>query len=87
MPENKTIENRIIRMKLVDGTKINGQVNIKGSGDHDRLSDLIRHSDDGFLVVYKAQLYEEGLDFPSKLPTVFVNKSHILWATPDENQK
>lgn len=83
---NKT-ESRIIRIKLADGTKINGQVNIKGSGVHDRLSDLIRRNDDTFLVVYKAQVYEAGLDFPHKMPTVFVNKNHILWATPDESQK
>ena len=42
-------ESRTIRIKLVDGTKINGQVNIKSGAGHDRVSDLIRETKDMFL--------------------------------------
>ena len=86
MPGIKETESRTIRIKLVDGTKINGQVNIKSGLGHDRLSDLVRKTDDAFLIVYRAQVYEQGLDNPARLPTIFVNKHHILWATPDETQ-
>jgi len=87
MSKQSDTESRTIRIKLTDGTKINGQVNIKTGPGHDRVSDLIRSKDEAFLVVYKAQVYETGFDHPAKMPTVFVNKKHILWATPDETQR
>jgi len=87
MSISKEIESRTIRIKLVDGTQINGQVNIKRDPSYDRLSDLVATNREPFLVVFKAHVYEQGLDNPAKIPTVFVNKSHILWAIPDETQK
>ena len=87
MSKIRETENRTIRLKMIDGTKINGQVNIKSGKGHDRLSDLVRETANAFLVVYKAQIYEQDLEHPVKVPTVFVNKDHILWATPDDTQK
>ena len=86
MSKTYETESRTIRITLIDGTKINGQVNIKREPGHDRLSDLIATNREPFLVVFQAQVYENALDNPVKLPTIFVNKKHILWATPDENQ-
>lgn len=86
MSKKYEAESRIIRVKLVDGTKINGQVNIKNGAGHDRLSDLVRDTTEIFLVVSRAQVYEDGLDNPARIPTIFINKNHILWATPDDTQ-
>ncbi len=85
--KTKEINSRIIRIKLTDGTKINGQVNINRNPKYDRVSDLVATNNEPFLVVFQAQVYEVGLDTPIKQPTIFVNKQHILWATPDETQK
>jgi len=78
---------RTVHIQLVDGTKINGQVNINHEPGYDRLSDLIGNSNDSFLIVFNAFRYEEGKKKPVKHRTIFVNKSHILWSIPEDDQK
>ncbi len=85
--EPQNLNSRIIRIELISGDQINGQVNIDRSPGHDRVSDLIGSSADPFLVVYDATLHRPGADTPIRHKTIFVNKSHILWATPDNDQK
>ena len=34
-----------------------------------------------------ATLYDKELENPARHKTLFINKTHILWATPEENQK
>ncbi len=87
MDKSKEVENRTIRIKLVDGTLINGQVNIGRDPSHDRLSDLLGNHKDPFMIVYNAILYETGLDNPVKHKTIFINKGQIMYATPDDDQK
>ena len=84
---NKETESRIIRIELTNGCSINGQVNIKRRPGHDRLSDLVSADKEEFLVVFDATLYRPELENPVRHKTMFVNKDHILWATPDEDQK
>ena len=83
----REIEIRTICIKLIDGTKINGQVNINREQGYDRLSDLLETNNEPFLIVFNATQYENGFDSPVKPPTIFVNKRHIVWATPDEDQR
>jgi hypothetical protein len=83
---NKTIESRIIRMRLIDGTQVNGQVNLNRNTDHDRLSDLICSGQDSFLILVNVTSHHKDLDDSVRHETLFVNKSHIIWATPDEDQ-
>ncbi len=83
---NKTIESRIIRMRLIDGTQVNGQVNLNRNTQHDRLSDLICSGQDSFLVLFNVTSHHKDLDDSVRHETLFVNKSHIIWATPDEDQ-
>ncbi len=88
MDENKDIKNRIIRIKLIDGTQINGQVNIdKGSAGYDRLSDLLLDIKEEFLVISEATSYQPKLAEPHKHEVMFLNKRHILWATPESWQQ
>ena len=87
MGNTQEIDSRIIRMVLVDGTQINGQVNIRRKPGHDRVSDLVTSGNEDFLVVYTATMYKSGKDEPIKHPVIFVNKRHILYAAPEEAQK
>lgn len=83
----KTVSDRIVRIKLVDGTLINGQVNINRDPGYDRLSDLISDRITPFLIIFNAMLYDASLEQPVRRQTMFVNKTHILWVEPDEDQK
>ena len=83
----KEVKERIIRIKLVDGTKINGRVNINRNDGFNRVSDLVVGDREPFLILVDATVNQEGLDNPVRHKTMFVNKKHILWATPEENQK
>ncbi len=88
MDNDKEINIRIIRVKLIDGTQISGQINInKGSAGYDRLSDLIGDTKESFLVVFGATSYQKDHEESVKNRVMFLNKRHILWALPDEDQK
>ncbi len=81
------VSDRIIRLKLVDGTRVNGQVNINRDHGYDRLSDLVANYREPFLILYNVTVHHESLDNPARHKTLFINKDHILWAEPDEGQK
>lgn len=87
MTKFKEMDIRTIRIKLIDGTQINGQVNINREPGHDRLSDLVATNSESFIIVFNATQYEKALKNPVSYRVLFVNKTHILWATPDETQK
>ena len=82
----KDINSRTIRIALVDGTQINACVNIDRETGYDRLSDLISSDREPFLILMNAIMYTGGLNSPEKHETLFINKDHILWATPEEEQ-
>ncbi len=78
---------RLSAWNLVDGTKVNGQVNINQENGYDRLSDLVSSSLGEFIVLNGATLYKAEIEDPSvKHKVLFVNKRHILWASPEEDQ-
>jgi len=85
-PDQEMVE-RIIRIKLIDGSDINGRININRSEGFDRLSDLVVNDREPFLVIINATVHEKDLDKPIKYKTLFLNKNHIIWAAPDESQK
>ncbi|MCD4718275.1 MAG: hypothetical protein K8S13_00230 [Desulfobacula sp.] len=87
MAKLREMDIRTIHIKLIDGSKINGQVNINREPGHDRLSDLIATNKEPFLVVFNATTHEDELENLLRHRTLFVNKKHIIWATPDEDQK
>ena len=84
---NKEIKDRIIRIKLIDGSHVNGQVNINRDPKYDRLSDLVASDREQFLILFNVTVYHSALENPVKHKTLFVNKNHILWASPEEDQK
>jgi len=68
-------EMRAIVIRTADGSTIRGKVNL---GVKERVSDLFTKSDTGFVIVTDATL-KEGTG-----KTLFVNKSHIVWAEPED---
>jgi hypothetical protein len=78
-----TIESRSISLKLVDGTQINGEVNINRGNGYDRLSDLVGDYQENFLTVFNATLHKKNSDPRIKYETILVNKNHILYSTPN----
>lgn len=71
---NKT-EYRTVTIKTIDGSTIQGRVNIS---PNKRISDLLALQNRLFLVVVDARY----LDCTGK--TLFINKSHIVWIEPDD---
>jgi hypothetical protein len=59
-------------------------VNINRKGGFDRVSDLVACDGEPFLVLIDATAYEAGVESPVKHKTLFVNKHHIIWASPEE---
>ncbi len=86
MDKVREINSRIIRIKLVNGTCINGQVNINQEQGYDRLSDLVGSTREEFIILNEATSYHTDLEEQVKHKVLFVNKRHILWASPEENQ-
>jgi hypothetical protein len=64
-----------ITVKLVDGTILDGKINIL---PHKRLSDFINSSDQSFVVVVESC----SIDINDK--TVFINKNKVVWIDPSE---
>ncbi len=82
----KDVDGRIIRLKLVDGTFVNGLVNINRDHGFDRLSDLVANYREPFLIMYNVTVHHANLDNPVKHKTLFINKDHIIWAEPEQDQ-
>lgn len=82
----RDIKSRTIRLTLVDGTQISACVNIDREPGYNRLSDLISSDREPFLIVMNSTLYKNGFETPTKHETLFINKDHILWAAPEDQQ-
>lgn len=80
-PDGYVIEEYKVRIKLVNGEKLFGTVNIATSGAK-RLSDMFVLRDDPFLIMYDSTSGGTG----TKGRVMFVNKSHILWAEPVDEE-
>ncbi len=82
----KTIDSRIIRIKLMDGTFVTGQINISRAPGYERVSDMVTENTERFLVLFSASLRHDSMEETIQYKTLFVNRDHILWAAPDEDQ-
>jgi hypothetical protein len=67
---------RGVIITMMDGTLIQGMTNI---GNSRRLSDFLRKDDGNFITIFNATMGES-----TQRDVYFVNKTHILWAKPDE---
>lgn len=84
---DKQIETRILRLTMVNGDRINGQVNIKRLPGENRASDIVAHPKEQFLILMNATVNVKDMETPVRHRVLFVNKDHIIWAAPDENER
>ncbi|MBU8848575.1 MAG: hypothetical protein KOO65_03820 [Desulfobacterales bacterium] len=84
---NKEIKDRTVRIKLIDGSQVSGQVNINRDPGYDRASDLVTSYKEPFLILFNVTVNPPDFENSIKHKTLFINKSHIIWAAPDETQK
>jgi hypothetical protein len=84
---NREIKSRIVRMKLTDGSYITGQVNINRAPGYERVSDIVTENAEQFLVLFSVSVRRDELESPIQYQTLFINRAHIIWAAPDEDQK
>ena len=64
-----------ITLRTTDGSTIYGKINI---GTKERVSDIFTGSERSFVVMVDVS-YKENVG-----KTMFINKSHIVWAEPEE---
>ncbi len=67
-----------VKIKLTDGSTLRGKINLQSDvDDMQRLSDYFIKGKNPFIVLYEVSA--QGRD-----NVVIVNKSQIVWATPDD---
>jgi hypothetical protein len=71
----KTVEYRRVNVKTLDGSVLNGKVNV---GANSRASDLFARTDQPFVIMVDVQIE----DVVHK--TMFVNKDHVVWVEPED---
>ena len=76
-PNYQTTEYRSITIKTTDGSTIHGKVNLAYK---QRVSDLFTKDPSPFLIMVEVMSKE------SKGRVMFVNKKHVVWAEPEEDQ-
>ena len=71
-------EYRSITIKTTDGSTIHGKVNL---ANKQRVSDLFTKATTQFLIMVEVMSKE------SKGKVLFINKEHIVWAEPEEEEE
>ena len=77
-PNYQNTEYRPITIKTTDGSTIHGKVNLAYK---QRVSDLFTKCTTPFLIMVEVMSKE------SKGKVMFVNKEHIVWAEPEEEEE
>jgi type II secretory pathway component HofQ len=79
---SRKVDARTVTIKLVDGSLVNGKINLHRSDvDISRVSDLFTKVDDPFIVVFDATA--EG-----KTGRVLIlNKRNIVWIAPEDEAR
>ncbi len=85
-PINREVDSRVVRLKLADGTHVKGYVNLNRTPGYERVSDLVTENPERFLVLFSVSVKREVNDNPIFHKTLFINRDHIIWAAPDEDQ-
>lgn len=82
----REIDSRVVRLKLLDGSLVTGQVNLNRAPGFERVSDIVTENSEKFLVLFSVSMTRPDLDSPVQYKTLFINRDHILWAAPSEDQ-
>lgn len=81
-PDSET-HSRFIRIRLIDGSQLNGQINLNRDPGFTRLSDLISSRRERFLTLTNVTVYGHDFQIKEKKKVLFINKTHIMWAEPN----
>ncbi len=74
-PQEYRTDYRTITLKTVDGTTVQGKINIS---PNQRVSELFTLQKGPFVVMVDASY--QGVDGK----TLFINKQHVIWVEPEE---
>lgn len=77
------VQRKFIRLKLIDGTQINGQIDLSSSPGFDQVSDIISNQKEAFLTLEQVTIYGTDFQTREKYKVLHVNKVHILWVEPE----
>lgn len=80
------VQRKFIRLKLIDGTQINGQIDLSSSPGFDRVSDIISNESDTFLTLEQVTIYGTDFQTREKYRVLHINKAHILWVEPEKSR-
>jgi small nuclear ribonucleoprotein (snRNP)-like protein len=79
---SRKINARTVTIKLVDGSLVNGKINLHRSDMHiQRVSELFTKVADPFIVVFDATAEEK----PGRV--LILNKRNIVWIAPDDGPR
>ena len=67
-----------INVKTSDGSVIHGSINL---GFENRVSDIFVGTENPFIVLFEATVAGEGAG-----KVLILNKNHIVWVEPEDNQ-
>lgn len=80
---DREVNSRTLRLKLVDGSNVTGQINLNRHPMYERVSDIVTQNTEQFLV-----LFAVSVDTKSKgrvnHKTLLINREHIIWAAPQD---
>lgn len=77
---SRKIDARKVTIKMVDGSLVQGKINVLKSGEGDqRVSDIFTKDSDPFIVVFDATA--EGRSGR----VLVINKRNITWVSPDDD--
>ena len=80
-----TPRSRKVIIKTTDGTTFSGQINLDSEEIMaDRVSDLVVKGENKFLLLYDA---EDMQAMGGHVSAILLNKRHILWIIPNDDQE
>ncbi len=75
-----------IRLKLLDGTQLNGQIDLNRHSGFDKVTDIISNYEDPFLTLDQVTIYGSDFQTREKYNVLLINKTQILWIEPKNHR-
>jgi SUMO ligase MMS21 Smc5/6 complex component len=77
------INSQTVRLKLVDGSNVTGQINLNRHPMYERVSDIVTQNTEQFLVLFAVSVDTKNTEKVNH-KTLLINREHIIWAAPQE---
>ncbi|MCG8636591.1 MAG: hypothetical protein MI863_22345 [Desulfobacterales bacterium] len=77
---------QFIRLKLLDGTQINGQIDLNRHPGYDTVANIISDYEDPFLTLDQVTIYGNDFQTRERYNVLLINKTQILWIEPKNNR-